>query len=268
MGSPRWRGPRARPEASIPAPGFPRVTHQYAPEGRRLHIFGQPMNGSAPPRRLRQVPEPVDDPVTLRAPHPRHAGPPRLWRRAAVPRQKPVQAEAIDDSAEDQNSLRLEFRLLVALLPTLRAALRSRRDLVIEDLALRQQTRHPGRSTTPGHSARRPPLLDPAAPPLERLGREPRHRPARHRRALAPRRLPDLLELAVQARVALRPPSPAARVSGPHSEDGHREFVGRAPHPWLTAPLGLRGLRANRPDDSGHARPLWPVRRVHLTYPP
>ena len=31
------------------------------------------------------------------------------------------------------------LRLLVALLPTLRAALRSRRDLVIENLALRQQ---------------------------------------------------------------------------------------------------------------------------------
>src|SRR6266702_5005594 len=67
-------------------------------------------------------------------------------------------------------------------------------------------TRHPGRSTTPRHPTRRSGLLDPAAPLLERLGREPHHRPASHGRALAPRRLPHLLELAVQARHALRPP--------------------------------------------------------------
>jgi hypothetical protein len=138
------------------------------------------------------------------------------------------------------------LRLLVALLPTLRSAMRSRRDLVVENLALRQQLVTPGRPTTPRHPTRRSGLLDPAASLLERLGREPHHRPARHSRALAPRRLPHLLELAVQVRRALRPPSPAARGPRPHQEDGVRELLGRAPHPRRTAAPRLRGLRAQR----------------------
>ena len=78
--------------------------------------------------------------------------------------------------------------LLVAVLPTLRSALRFRRDLMIENLALA--------SNSPRcHPARRLGVLDPAAPTLEWLGREPRHRPAEHGRAAASRRLPDLQEL-------------------------------------------------------------------------
>ena len=53
-------------------------------------------------------------------------------------RQNLVRAEAIDDSAGAW-ILRSMLRLLVALLPTLRSALRAHRDLVVENLALRQQ---------------------------------------------------------------------------------------------------------------------------------
>jgi transposase InsO family protein len=61
------------------------------------------------------------------------------------------------------------LRLLVALLPTFRSALRSRRNLVIENLALRNNLPL-WPATPPGDSARRPALLDPAAPTLERVG--------------------------------------------------------------------------------------------------
>jgi putative transposase len=57
-----------------------------------------------------------------------------------VARHNSVQDETIDDSARAQDSPRGSMlRLLLALLPTLRSALRSRRDLVLENLALRQQ---------------------------------------------------------------------------------------------------------------------------------
>ena len=55
-------------------------------------------------------------------------------------RQNLVRAETIDGSAPWAWILAGSMlRLLVALLPTLRSALRSRRDLVVENLALRQQ---------------------------------------------------------------------------------------------------------------------------------
>ncbi len=46
-------------------------------------------------------------------------------------------------------------------------------------------TRHAGLARASAHPACRPGVLDPAAAPLERLGRDPRHRPAGHVRALA-----------------------------------------------------------------------------------
>jgi putative transposase len=52
---------------------------------------------------------------------------------------KSVPHGTIDDSSRGQVLSGSMLRLLVALLPTLRSAMRSRRDLVIENLALRQQ---------------------------------------------------------------------------------------------------------------------------------
>jgi len=106
---------------------------------------------------------------------------------------------------------------------------------------------HPGLAPAPGHPARQPALLGPAAPLLEQVGRGPRHRRAGYGRALALLRVSHLLELAVQAGHALRPPSPAGRGPGSHQEDGYRQLLGRAPHPGGTALPWLRGLRARRP---------------------
>ncbi len=138
------------------------------------------------------------------------------------------------------------LRLLVVLLPTIGAVLRSRRGLVIENLALRQQL-----ATLAG---RRRPVIRPADRLFWILLRRLWNGWAESLaivqpdtgRALAPRRLPDLLELALQARGALRPPSPAARGSRPHPENGHRECLGRAPHPRRAPPPWLQRVRAQR----------------------
>jgi hypothetical protein len=106
--------------------------------------------------------------------------------------------------------------------------------------------RYPGRLATSRRPARRPGVLGPVAPVLESLGPGPRHRRARHGRALAPRRVPHLLELAVPTRKALRPSSPASGGPSTHPEDGHRESLGRAKHSRRVAVPRLRCLRAQR----------------------
>ena len=167
-------------------------------------------------------------------------------RPPPVPRQNSVRADTIDDSAKDEDSPRLDAspprsppadHPLGHALPTRPRGRES---------GPSPTARHPGRSTTPRHPARRPALLDPAAPLLERLGRGPRHRRAGYCRSLAPRGLPHLLELALQARQALWPPSPPSRGPRSHPKDGHGEFLGRPPHPRRTALPRLRGLRALR----------------------
>jgi hypothetical protein len=150
------------------------------------------------------------------------------------------------------------LRLLVGLLPTLCSAMHSRRDLVVENLALRQQLATLA-STTPRHPTRRPALQDLATPPLERVGREPRRRPARHGRALAPRRLPDLLEtgspsvasasVALPCRPGFAPSSEGwpSRTPGAHPASTASSFdVFRAQRHALPAPLASRP--ENRPD--------------------
>ena len=69
------------------------------------------------------------------------------------------------------------------------SALRIRRDLVLENLALRHQL------LVLSRSSRRPTLLVLACPPLDLLAFYPGPRPAGHGRSLAPHRLAALLDV-------------------------------------------------------------------------
>jgi len=86
-----------------------------------------------------------------------------------VVRHNLVPRGTIDCSAGAQILPGSMLRLLSALVPALCSAIRSRRNLVLENLALRQQLAMLVSRQRPLI----PVLLDPAAPPLERLGRDP-----------------------------------------------------------------------------------------------
>src|SRR6266404_1998215 len=102
------------------------------------------------------------------------------------------------------------FALLRAFAAAVRTLFCSRADLVLENLALRQQLAI-----------------------LARLARHARHRAARDRHSLAPPRLPPLLALAVTSdRTSLD----QSRSANTHPSHRHREpRLGRAANPWRVA---------------------------------
>ena len=85
-----------------------------------------------------------------------------------------------------------------------------------------------------------------AVPPLDRLARQPRHRPTRHRPRLAPPRLPALLAVEVQGLLG-RPPETRRRASRPDPTHGAGESdVGPPAHSGGADPARLRGRRTDR----------------------
>jgi len=98
------------------------------------------------------------------------------------------------------------LRLLAALVPALRSAFRSRREFLLENIALCQQLATMVQRGQAPHPARRSCLLGCLSAPLVALGRHPRHREARYRRCLAPGRFQAVLAVARKGKRSDRPP--------------------------------------------------------------
>src|SRR5262249_4637831 len=136
--------------------------------------------------------------------------------------------------------------VVVVLLGALRAAFGGRADLVLENLALRQQLAafaHSGsRPQDPGY---RPTVLDGPPPMVVGLARCAHFRQTRDGRPVAPRRISPLLEMVV-------PPSPPGPTGGsrcPRNDppNGHGEpDLGCAADPRPAAHARPRGLGAHR----------------------
>ena len=166
------------------------------------------------------------------------------------------------------------LRIVWAVIRTLVSAFRSRRDLLLENMVLRQQlAAFKARGKRPRIRSRRPRLLGAAPPTLGAVGRRVGVREAGHRRSVAPRRLPAVLELDLAPRRPTRTFARRCRSPRAHPRDGLRERLGRAADPRRALMLGFdvsertisRYLRGSASSARGPAilahLPLQPSRR-------
>src|SRR3989454_2258691 len=137
------------------------------------------------------------------------------------------------DSGRQGSEAGRQMPLVLALLGALRAALGARSDLVLENLALRQQLALlRRRAKRPRFGQTRSPLLDVALAAVGAVARGAPCRSAADRHSLAEAGLPRLLELEVPTRSNR---STACRLRGckARSHHGPRQSpLGRAAHPW------------------------------------
>src|SRR3989454_2497098 len=180
-------------------------------------------------------------PVALPRPGPGSlpaVAPPTFGRAppAAVPLSAPVVGQnsvATLDSGRQGSEAGRQMPLVLALLGALRAALGARSDLVLENLALRQQLALlRRRAKRPRFGQTRSPLLDVALAAVGAVARGAPCRSAADRHSLAEAGLPRLLELEVPTRSNR---STACRLRGckARSHHGPRQSpLGRAAHPW------------------------------------
>src|SRR6266850_7064037 len=136
--------------------------------------------------------------------------------------------------------------LVLALLGTLRAALKARTDLVPENLALRQAARPapPPLQATSGRPPR-PRLLDVALAVVGTVARSAPCRSAADRDSLAPAGLPRVLELEVAARSNR---SSARRFGARQARPHHgpcQSPLGRAAHSWRAPQAWSRRVSAH-----------------------